>query len=84
MYRFNLATMRIMIQSNKFKNECLHLLDKVQYGNTYVITRRGRPLAELTAVMSDSKNLFGCMKGSVVENGNIIDPVGVCWEAENG
>jgi hypothetical protein len=56
------------ISASHFKAKCLGLfkdLEAHRYSKV-VITRRGRPIAELTPSKRQVPDLFGCMKGSVV------------------
>lgn len=49
------------------KTRLSELLAQVGRGRTFVITRRGRPIAELRPVAGDGPPLaFGCDKGTVV------------------
>lgn len=54
------------IKAGAFKARCLALLDEVaESGESIVITKRGKPVAQLTPVVVRPRKLFGCMKGSV-------------------
>jgi prevent-host-death family protein len=75
--------MEITIQASEFKNKCLKLLNDVHHGDTYLITKRGVPFAKLSALKSEPKKLFGLMKNSFSENGDIKAPVNEPWNAEN-
>lgn len=49
------------------KTRLSELLEQVSRGRTFVITRRGRPVAELRPTAADGPRLqFGCDKGGVV------------------
>jgi prevent-host-death family protein len=49
------------------KTRLSELLEQVSRGRTFVITRRGRPIAELRPVTADARRLtFGCDAGRVV------------------
>ena len=49
------------------KTRLSELLEQVGRGRTFLITRRGRPVAELRPVTADSGRLkFGCDAGRVV------------------
>jgi prevent-host-death family protein len=60
--------MEITIRASEFKAKCLQLLNNARKGDTYVITKRGVPLAKLSSWQTESHKLFGAMKGSFVEN----------------
>jgi len=51
------------IGATEFKARCLEIMDLVaEKRESYVITKRGRPVARLTPVERDSrKDIFGCM-----------------------
>ena len=75
------------IAAGKFKAECLALMDRVAEGGAeYVITKHGKPVAKLVAVSEKSKPpaVFGCMKGTSRIIGDIVKPLDVAWEANEG
>ena len=50
----------------EFKTYCLRIMEEAKRsGETVVITKRGKPFAELKPIAPESAPLFGCMKGSV-------------------
>jgi prevent-host-death family protein len=73
----------IKIPAGKFKAQCLKLMDDVQaLHREIVITKHGRPVAKLVPMDSvSSKAAFGCMKGTVVIKGDIVQPTGETWSA---
>ena len=73
--------MDISIQATAFKIKCLKLLEDVQNGNTYFITKRGVPLAKLEALARTSENLFGAMKKSCAVVSDIVKPIDETWDA---
>ena len=69
------------IAAGEFKAKCLKLLDEVaQSRETLVITKHGKPVAQLTPMPAD-RDFVGSMRGSVVWMGDIISPIDVEWEA---
>ena len=49
------------------KTRLSELLEQVSRGRTFVITRRGRPIAELRPITAEGRRLtFGCDAGRVV------------------
>ena len=77
---------RLEVPAGEFKAKCLALMDRVrERGEEYVITKHGRPVAKLVPVDDEDvkpKSAFGWMKGTVIEYGDIISPVGEDdWEA---
>ncbi len=74
--------MTATIPAGEFKAKCLKLLDKVaENRQPLVITKRGKPVAQLIPMPGKKKELFGSMKGSVVWVGDIVSPIDVEWEA---
>jgi prevent-host-death family protein len=70
------------IAAGEFKAKCLQLMDTVQRTKTpIVITKRGKPVAQLVAVESETADFFGCLKGSVKIVSDIVAPIDVEWEA---
>lgn len=68
------------IPAGEFKAKCLALMDRVrERGEEYVITKHGKAVAKLVPVDDEDvkpKSAFGWMKGTVIEYGDIISPVG--------
>jgi prevent-host-death family protein len=70
------------IAAGEFKAKCLKLLDQVaQTGEPLIITKHGRPVAQLLPPPVERQELFGSMKGSVLWEGDIVSPIDVEWEA---
>ena len=73
--------MRIYTAS-EFKAKCLKIMDEVaETGERVVITKRGKPVAELSQARELRKPIFGSMRGSVKYMGDIISPIDVEWDA---
>ncbi len=71
------------IKASEFKAKCLKLMDTVaETGETLVITKNGRPVAELHPVTKRVDTLFGAHKGLIEIKGDIIAPLDEDWEAE--
>ena len=49
-----------------------------------VITKRGKAAAQLLPILDESRNLFGCMAGTVTFEGDIMSPLGIEWVADTG
>jgi antitoxin (DNA-binding transcriptional repressor) of toxin-antitoxin stability system len=76
------------IGTTEFRAKCYALLRDVQarrYGKV-VITRRGKPIAELRPMANDAPDLFGAMKGRVIipPGVDLTEPVLDDPEAESG
>jgi prevent-host-death family protein len=70
------------IKASEFKAKCLALLDEVRRtGDRLVITKNGKPVADVVPHRSPNKNLIGALKGRGEILGDIISPIDVEWEA---
>jgi prevent-host-death family protein len=68
------------IPAGRFKAECLRLFDRVsEHHATYVVTKRGRPVAEIVPVKPAEKT---SLRGSVTVHGNIVAPVLGEWDVD--
>lgn len=73
----------IQISAGEFKTKCLKLMDLAeQKHETIVITKRGVPIAKLTAYDEKTPLLFGYLKGSVIIKEDIIESLDEGWDAE--
>lgn len=72
------------IPAGEFKARCLQLMDEVEEtGREVVITKRGRPVAKLVPVAeAASRDVLGCMRGTVTVVGDIVAPLEDAWEAD--
>jgi prevent-host-death family protein len=64
------------IAAGTFKQTCLRLLDEVaETGETVVITKRGRAVAQLTPMPADTRNDWaGAMRGTGRILGDLVAP----------
>ena len=70
------------IKASEFKARCLKLMDEVAAsGEPLMITKNGRPVAQLGPAVTRPKTLRGLHKGEVKIKGDIIEPLDVEWEA---
>jgi prevent-host-death family protein len=73
------------ISAAQFKAECLKLMDLVEKTREpIVITKHGRPVAQLAPVPADADSLFGYMKDTIKTEDDVIAPVGEDWSALSG
>ena len=63
------------LPAGEFKAKCLALLDAQQ---SYVITKRGRPVARLVPLPSGKPR---SLRGSLLADDGIMDPVDADWDA---
>ena len=73
------------ISAAQFKAECLKLMDLVEKTREpIVITKHGRPVAQLAPVSAASDSLFGYMKDTMKVEGDLLAPVEAEWSALSG
>jgi len=65
----------------KFKEQCLAILDRVD-PEGIVITKRGKPVAKVIPIGSESAHLIGCLRGKLRIKGDILS-TGLEWDAES-
>ena len=75
------------VAAAEFKANCLRLMDEVaRQRQPIIITKRGKPVAKLVPVETETIDLFGRMAGSIKICSDIINPIeGAGWtgDAEN-
>jgi prevent-host-death family protein len=77
-----MSYMSRMIKASEFKAKCLALMDEVERtGETLVITKNGKPVADLVPHRPRSKNARGILKDRLFVTGDIISPIDVEWDA---
>jgi prevent-host-death family protein len=70
------------VKASEFKAKCLALIDEVAAtGEPVVVTKHGKPLAELVPHRTAKKSPLGIWKGKVKIVGDIISPLDVEWDA---
>ena len=70
------------IAAGEFKARCLALMEDVRSTRQpIVITKRGKPVAELVPHKPSKRSPFGIWKGKMKIKGDIISPIDVEWEA---
>lgn len=58
-----------------FKANCLAVMDEVQSKRvTFVITKRGKPVAKLVPIESKTDDIFGFLRGKATITGDIVSP----------
>ncbi len=73
------------IKASEFKATCLKLMDEVaETGEEIIITKNGKPVAKLTPTEKRYKPPFGRDRDRLIFMGDIISPIDVVWEAEQG
>jgi len=69
------------IPASKFKEQCLSLLDRVGEDGI-IITKRGKPVAKLIPIRTESAALIGKLKGSLKIKGDVFS-TGLKWHAQS-
>ena len=70
------------MKASEFKAKCLSVLDQVEKGGgNVVITKHGRPVAELVPHQGPRPKLLGMLKDRLFVTGDIISPIDVEWNA---
>jgi prevent-host-death family protein len=69
------------IAAAKFKEQCLSILDEVG-PDGIIITKRGKPVAKLIPIRTESASLIGALKGRLKVRGNLLS-TGAKWDAQS-
>jgi prevent-host-death family protein len=70
----------IEIPAGVFKNTCLSLMDEVNRGSKqYVITKHGRPVAKLVPPDVAMPSGFGCLRGTILHQEDLVSPDFEAW-----
>jgi prevent-host-death family protein len=68
----------------EFKARCLELMSEVErLGTEIVITRHRKPIARLVPAESRSSQFYGCLKGMILWEGDVVSPIDVEWSADD-
>ncbi len=71
------------IKASEFKAKCLRLMEEVsESGQPIVITKNGRPVAQLGPVVLRAPTLFGAHKEQLQIHGDIVSPIDETWDAD--
>jgi prevent-host-death family protein len=74
---------RLLIPAAQFKAECLQLMNTVQEQHvSYIITKRGKPVAKLVPIIEEPINYFGCLKDTAVAQDDIVASLDIEWDAD--
>jgi prevent-host-death family protein len=70
------------IAAAEFKARCLAVLEEVrQTRRSLVVTRHGRPVAEISPYVAAEGERENPLKDSIEYQSDIVSPVGVNWDA---
>jgi len=71
---------RKVVGAGEFKAKCLELMDGVsEAGDVIVVTKRGKPVAQLVPVVTTPPTLMGYLAEQIDFVGDVISPVEVPW-----
>jgi len=74
--------MKENVQAGVFKAQCLNMLNEVQKKHKHlIITKHGKPVAQLIPLNEKKDRLFGKLAGSVKITGDIIQSIDEKWDA---
>ena len=70
------------VAAGVFKAKCLQMLDEVaETRESLLITKHGKPVAQVVPLAREPFDIIGAMRGSVLWEGDIISPLEDEWEA---
>ena len=64
-----------VVNVHQAKTQLSRLLAQVEAGEEVVIARRGEPVARLVHCKTRGKRQFGAMRGQIVVDDSILDPL---------
>ena len=68
--------------AGEFKAKCLRVMEEVRkYRTPVVITKNGRPVADLVPHRPRTRNARGILKDRLFITGDIISPIDIEWNA---
>jgi prevent-host-death family protein len=72
------------ITAAEFKAKCLRILDEVnQTREPVIVTKRGKPVAQIVPMPAAPKSYYGIAKGEVGEFTEDMFSTGAVWEADS-
>ena len=70
------------LPAGQFKAQCLQLMDEVNEKHIcIIITKHGKAVARLVPIEEQTEESFGCLRGTLTIQGDIVAPLNVEWEA---
>ena len=70
------------IGAGKFKAQCLAIFDQVaQEHESYIITKRGKPVARVVPVSDTEKDVKELLSGSIIMEEDLLSPIDEDWDA---
>lgn len=72
--------MKRRMAAEKFKARCLQIMETVRAtGCELIITKRNVPIAKLCAFGMKETSLFGRMRGTAHQKGDLLKPIDEVW-----
>ena len=70
------------IAATHFKAHCLALLEEVRKTRQpLVVTRHGRPVAEISPYVEKRSAKANPLKGTILHQGDLVSPLDIAWDA---
>jgi len=71
------------IGAAEFKAHCLELMSDVErLGIEITITKHRKPVARLVPAQARSSQFYGCLKGAIIYEGDVVSPIDAEWTAD--
>lgn len=76
--------MATKIAISQFKSHCLEIIEQLQAnGNSIIITKRGKEVAQILPINTKKTSLFGMLKNKAEIKTDILNPIEETWDAEH-
>jgi prevent-host-death family protein len=76
------SAMTKTMTASECKAKFLDVLDQVgSKGERIIVTRDGKPIAEIIPFVERPDSIIGALKGAVTMMGDLEEPTGEAWEA---
>jgi prevent-host-death family protein len=70
------------VPATEFKQHCLALLEEVrQTRQPLLVTRHGKPVAEISPYVSRERDLVNPLQGSILYQGELVAPIAEKWDS---
>ena len=80
---FSVSKMKLKtVAATEFKEHCLALLEEVrQTRQSLLVTRHGKPVAEISPYTPHDRDAVNPLKGSILYQGDLIAPIDEKWDS---
>lgn len=70
------------VPATQFKEHCLALLEEVrQTRQPLLVTRHGKPVAEISPYVPNGRTATNPLKGSILYQGDLVAPIEEQWDS---